>query len=135
MTILYIYITLFTLYFILLACISLKPKKKIRDKYTSRDANICVVVYATGEAETLDNLLKQLKTQNYPKQKYTIYAILDRCEKSSDVTLQGDLDVNVIAVNNIEPIGKSQAFSILAEKLFDVPNIDAYVFLDAKKLC
>ena len=39
-------------------------QKKIRDKYTNKDANICVVVYATGAARTLDNLLKQLKTQN-----------------------------------------------------------------------
>lgn len=92
MTILYIYITIFTLYYIVLACSNLKPAKKIRDKYTNKDANICVVVYATGAARTLDNLLKQLKTQNYPKQRYTIYAILDRCEKSSDVTLQSDLE-------------------------------------------
>ena len=132
MTILYIYITIFTLYYIVLACSNLKPAKKIRDKYTNKDANICVVVYATGAARTLDNLLKQLKTQNYPKQRYTIYAILDRCEKSSDVTLQSDLDINVISINNLEPIGKSQAYSILAEKLSEAHNLDAYVFLDAK---
>lgn len=132
MTILYIYITIFTLYYIVLACSNLKPAKKIRDKYTNKDANICVVVYATGPARTLDNLLKQLKTQNYPKQRYTIYAILDRCEKSSDVTLQSDLDINVISINNLEPIGKSQAYSILAEKLSEAHNLDAYVFLDAK---
>ena len=55
MTILYIYITIFTLYYIVLACSNLKPAKKIRDKYTNKDANICVVVYATGAARTLDN--------------------------------------------------------------------------------
>lgn len=132
MPILYIYITIFTLYFIVLACAGLKHSKKVRDKYTSKDSNICVVVYATGEAKTLDNLLKQLKNQNYPKQRYTIYAILDRCEKSEDVTLQSDLDVNVISINNMEPIGKSQAYSILAEKLSEAKNLDAYVFLDAK---
>lgn len=132
MTILYIYITIFTIYFIILACISLKPSKKIRDKYTPKDSNLCVVVYATGEAYTLENLLKQLKNQDYPKQRYTIYAILDKCKKSSDVTLQSDLDINVISIDNLEPIGKSQAYSILAEKLSDVQNLDAYVFLDAK---
>ena len=132
MTIIYIYITIFTIYFIILACTSIKSSKKIRDKYTSKDANICVVVYATGEARTLDNLLKQLKHQDYPKQRYTIYAILDKCKKSSDVTLQGDLDINFINIDNLEPIGKSQAYSILAEKLSEVPNLDAYVFLDSK---
>ncbi len=132
MTILYLYITIFTLYFILLACTSIKRTKKVRDKYTSKDSNICVVVYATGEANTLENLLKQLKHQNYPKQKYTIYAILDKCKKSSDVTLQGDLDINIISIDNLEPIGKSQAYSILAEKLSEAQNLDAYVFLDSK---
>ena len=123
MTILYIYITIFTLYYIVLACSNLKPAKKIRDKYTNKDANICVVVYATGAARTLDNLLKQLKTQNYPKQRYTIYAILDRCEKSSDVTLQSDLDINVISINNLEPIGKSQAYSSSSYRFSSVAKV------------
>jgi hypothetical protein len=34
--------------------------------YTPKDANLCVVVYATGEADTLENLIKQLKNQNHP---------------------------------------------------------------------
>jgi len=131
MTILYIYITLFTLYFIVLACANFKSARKVRDKYTPKDSNICVVVYATGDGKTLDNLIMQLKSQTYPKQRYTIYAILDRCEKSEDVTLQSDLDVNVISINNLEPIGKSQAYSILAEKLSEANNLDAYVFLDS----
>lgn len=132
MTILYIYITIFTIYYIILALVSIKPTKKVRDKYTLRDSNICVAVYATGEAKTLDNLIKQLKNQNYPHQHYTIYAILDKCDNNLDITLQSDLDVNVINVNNLEPIGKSQAYSILAEKLSEAKNLDAYVFLDAK---
>lgn len=132
MTILYIYITIFTIFYTILALASLKSTKKIRDKYTNRDSNICVVVYASGKVDTLENLLKQLKNQNYPKSRYTIYAILDKCESLSDVTLQTDLDVNIININNLEPIGKSQAYSILAEKLSEVENLDAYVFLDAK---
>jgi len=132
MTILYIYITIFTIYYIVLACVSLKPVKKIRDKYTSKDSNLCVAVYATGAAKTLDNLIKQLKNQTYSKQHYVIYAILDKCETNLEVTLQSDLDVNIIKVNNMEPIGKSQAYSILAEKLSEAENLDAYVFLDCK---
>lgn len=132
MPILYIYITIFTIYFIILAIASLKNNRKVRDKYTAKDSNLCVVVYATGNVSTLDNLIKQLKTQSYPKQRYSIYVILDKCDRSSDVTLQGDLDVNLIPINNLEPIGKSQAYSILAERLAEADNLDAYVFLDAK---
>ena len=50
----------------------MKSSRKIRDKYTPKDANLCVVIYATGETNTLENLIKQLKNQNYPKQNYTI---------------------------------------------------------------
>lgn len=131
MTFLYIYITIFTIYFTILSIVSLKPIHKIRDRYTSKDSNLCVVVYATGKALKLENLLKQLKEQDYPKNCYSIYAILDKCEDVSEVTLQSDLNVNVVNVNNLEPIGKSQAYSIIAEKLHDVAALEAYVFLDA----
>lgn len=132
MSLLYLYITIFTLYFIVLAVVSMKSKRKVRDKYTSKDANLCVVVYATGASDTLENLIKQLKNQTYSKQNYTIYAILDKCENISEVTLQTELNVNLININNLEPVGKSQAYSIIAEKLQDVKDLDAYVFLDAK---
>jgi len=130
--ILYIYTTIFAIYFIIYAFVLSTPAKKIRDKYTPKDANLCVVVYATGQTDTLENLIKQLKNQNYPKNSYNIYVLLDKCENVPDVTLQSDINVNVISINNIEPIGKSQAYSIIAEKLYDAPNLDAYVFLDSK---
>ena len=132
MTLLYFYISIFTIYFIVLTIAAAKSSKRIRDKYTPKDSNICVVIYATGVSETLENLIKQLKNQVYPKNCYTIYTILDKCENISEVTLQSDLNVNVININNVEPIGKSQAYSIIAEKLHDINDLDAYVFLDAK---
>ena len=132
MCLIYLYITLFTVYFIVLALGGMKQVRKVRDKYTSKEANLCVVVYASGVSETLENLIKQLKNQTYSKQNYTIYAILDKCENVSEVTLQSDLNVNVINFNNLEPVGKSQAYSIIAEKVRDIKDLDAYVFLDAK---
>ena len=132
MSLLYLYITAFTICFIILAVTSMKPPKKVRDKYTPKDANLCVVVYASGNTDTLENLIKQLKSQVYPQQNYTIYTILDKCENVSEVTLQTEMNVNVININNLEPIGKSQAYSIIAEKLRDIKDLDAYVFLDAK---
>lgn len=131
MTILYLYITIFTIYFIVLALISLKSEKKIRDKYTSKDSNMCVIVYASGEAGYLEYLVKQLKSQDYPKERYSIYVILDKVENPPEFIFQTDLEINLVNINNIEPIGKSQAYSILAEKLSEAPNLDAYVFMDS----
>ena len=131
-TILYLYITVFTIYFIVLAIAGLKAEKKVRDKYTSKDSNICVVVYASGDAGTLEYLTRQLKNQTYPHERYTIYVILDKVENPPEFIFQTDLGINVVNINNLEPIGKSQAYSILAEKLSEAPNLDAYIFMDAK---
>jgi len=130
--ILYIYITIFTIYFITLALASLKTQRRVRDKYTSKDSNICVILYASGDAGTLEYLIRQLKNQSYDKDRYTIYVILDKVENPPEFIFQTDLGINVVNINNMEPIGKSQAYSILAEKLSEAPNLDAYVFLDAK---
>ena len=132
MTILYIYITIFTIFYIILALASIKPAKKYRDKYTTKDNNLCVVVYATGKTFTLENLIKQLKNQNYSKDRYRIYAVLDKCENTPELLLETDLDVNVININNLEPVGKSQAYSIMAEKLMEAQGLDAFVFIDSK---
>ena len=130
-TILYLYITIFTIYFILLAIVSLKSERKIRDKYTSKDSNICVILYASGEAGTLEYLIRQLKSQTYDKNRYSIYVVLDKVENPPEFIFQTDLGINVVNINNLEPIGKSQAYSILAEKLSEAPNLDAYVFMDS----
>ena len=119
MSLIYIYVTIFAIYFLVLTVAFCNPQRKIRDKYTPKDSNLCIVVYATGESKTLENLIKQLKTQIYPKECYTIYALLDKCENVSEVTLQTETNVQVINFNNLEPIGKSQAYSIIAEKLHD----------------
>ena len=99
MTILYLYITIFTIYYVILALISLKSERKIRDKYTSKDSNMCVIVYASGEAGYLENLVKQLKSQNYPKERYSIYVILDKVENPPEFIFQTDLEINVVNIN------------------------------------
>lgn len=129
---LYTYITIFTAYYFLLSVINLKAERKIRGKYTSKDSNLCVVLYASGDAGTLEYLIRQLKIQTYITDKYVIYVILDKVENPPEFIFQTDLGINVININNLEPIGKSQAYSILAEKLNEAPKLDAFVFLDAK---
>ena len=68
MELLYLYITTYTAYFLYLTAMSMKSQRKVRDKFTSKNSNICVVVYASGNSDTLENLIKQLKNQDYPKQ-------------------------------------------------------------------
>ena len=86
--VLYLYITIFTVYYIVLALLSLKSERKIRDKYTSTDSNICVVLYASGEAGTLEYLIRQLKNQSYISERYVIYVILDKVENPPEFIFQ-----------------------------------------------
>lgn len=129
----YIYLTVYTVYFTALAVKALqKKKRKLRDEQQKKLHNLCVVVYAHNNKDTVENLIKQLKNQTYPSTNYTIQLILDNCSDNSEVMFQGDLAVNVMNVKNVDTIGKDQAFSIITEKYSSIKDLDAYVFLDAK---
>ncbi len=132
MTILYFYITIFTIYFVLLALQSLRRRRKVRDKYTAKYHNMCVIVYSHNNKETLEQLVKLLKSQDYPSSCYSVYVILDNCTDESEVLLGSELSINVFNIKNMDTVGKTQAYSVLVEKLSQVHGLDAFVFLDAK---
>lgn len=128
----YLYLTVYTVYYAVLAYIAQRRHRKVRDDYGKKYHNLCVVVYAHNNKDTLENLIKQLKNQSYPHNNYTIQLILDNCKDNAEVMFQGDLDVNVMSINNVDTIGRDQAFSIITEKYSTIKDLDAYVFLDAK---
>ena len=132
MILLFLYLSIFTLYFVTLAVISLRREKKQRDTYNQREHNLCVVIYSHNNAKTIENLVKQLKAQTYSKNNYSINVILDNCSDESEFLFQSDLDVNVLNIKNVDTVGKDQAIYIMTERLSTVNNIDAYVFIDAK---
>ena len=128
----YLYLTVFTVYYITLAIASLKHQKKVREDIEKKLHNLCVVVYAHNNKDTVENLIKQLKNQTYPNNHYTVQLVLDNCTDESEVLFQSDIGINVMNVKNVDTIGKDQAFSIITEKYSSINDLDAYVFLDAK---
>lgn len=127
----YLYLTIYTVYFIALANKGLNKIKKARDEYKKHYNNFCVVVYSHNNKDTVENLIKQLKNQTYPQTNYTIQLLLDNCTDETELTFQGDLGVNILNFKNNDTIGRDQAFSILAEKYSAIKDLDAYVFIDA----
>lgn len=123
---------MYTLYYVGLAYVGAKKSKKNREEYPQKYNNLCVVVYSHNNKDTVENLVKQLKNQVYPKNNYTIQVILDNCNDDTEIMFQGDLDVNVMNIKNVDTIGRDQAFSIITERYSTIPDLDAYVFLDAK---
>ena len=81
----YLYLTIYTIYYAALAITGLKREKKNRDDYNKKYNNLCVVVYSHNNKETVENLVKQLKNQTYPKSNYTIQVILDNCKDESEI--------------------------------------------------
>ena len=128
----YLYVTVYTVYFMTLAFAGLKFKRKHRDDYGKKYNNLCVIVYSHNNTETVENLIKQLKNQTYPSSNYTIQLALDNCNDNSELLFKGDLGVNVLNFKNGDTIGKDQVFSIIAEKYTTIRDLDAYVFVDAR---
>lgn len=137
LNILYIYIALYSVYFLILAIRNLNDRKfRIQQKYNELDHqhNFCFVIYSHNSEKALEILVKQLKTQNYPKENFSTYVILDNCQDNSEKLFINDNFVQVLSIKNQETVGKDQAISILLEKLSQAnASCDAYVFLDANR--
>ncbi|MBP7211557.1 glycosyltransferase family 2 protein [bacterium] len=134
--IIYIYVAVFTVYFLALSIRNLKDKKLKKQKELEKyeiNNNFCIIVYSHNDSTTLQNLIKQLRAQNYPPEAYTVYVILDNCTDNSEQIVTSSF-VKPLIIKNQGTIGKDQAISILLEKLSSNAEIyTAYVFLDANR--
>ena len=118
--ILYIFAAAYTLYFLALALRNLNDKTFDREKrysqYEEKD-NIAVVIYAHNNKKTLANLIREIKSQDYPINNFKVFVILDNCTDGSQEIFAGDNFIHVIDVKGVGTIGKDQAISILLEQL------------------
>ena len=134
--VLYIFAAAYTLYFLALSVRNLNDKPFTREKrysqYEEKD-NISVVIYAHNNKKTLANLIREIKSQDYPINNFKVFAILDNCTDGSQELFAGDNFIHVIDVKGVGTIGKDQAISILLEQLSHDELIDSYVFIDADR--
>lgn len=136
LNILYIYIAVYSVYFLVLAIKNINDRKfRIQARYNkmSYRNSLCVIIYSHNNEVTLETLVKQLKDQDYPLENFATYVILDNCSDNSEKLFINDNFVQVFNIKDQETIGKDQAISILLEKLSAVQNCNAYVFLDATR--
>lgn len=134
--ILYIYIAVYSLYFLALAVRNLNDKpfriEKRYSQYEEKD-NLAVIIYARNNKITLDNLIKELKMQDYPINNFRVFVILDNCSDGSDQLFINEEFVNLINISGVGTVGKDQAVSMLIERLSKDQSIDSYVFMDADR--
>lgn len=134
--ILYLFVAAYTLYFLALALRNLNDTSFKREKrysqYEEKD-NLAVVIYSHNNKRTLENLVRELKMQDYPINNFKVFAILDNCSDGSQELFVNDSFVHVIDVKGVGTIGKDQAISILLEQLSHDGLIDSYVFIDGDR--
>ena len=133
--ILYIYLLIYTLYMFILACRNLKDKRIILEKkysaYDSVKNTLAVVIYSHNNKAALEELINELKMQDYPLGNFKVYAILDNCNDGSEKMFENDRFVHVLNIQDVGTLGKTQAISMLIDNIKNDEDIDAYVFIDA----
>ena len=132
--ILYIYAAVYSFYFLALAIRNLNDKPfKIEKRYSQYDEkdNLAVVIYARNNKITLENLVKELKMQDYPINNFRVFVILDNCSDGSEQLFVNQPFINLINIKNVGTVGKDQAVAMLLERLSKDTTIDSYVFIDA----
>lgn len=136
LNILYIYAALYSVYFLALAVRNLNDKPfKIEKRYAQYEEkeNLAVVVYARNNKITLENLIKEIKMQDYPIDNFRVFVILDNSTDGSDQLFENETFINLINIKDVGTVGKDQAVSILIERLSKDDTIGAYVFVDADR--
>lgn len=136
LNLLYFYVVIYSIYFFVSSIKNLSGKKfEIQRKYSGINAQneLCVIVYSHNNELILQNLIKQLKLQDYPVDKFSVYVILDNCSDNSEKLFINEHFIKVFNISDQDTVGKDQAISILLEKLSSAQNFNAYVFLDANR--
>lgn len=134
--ILFIYVAIYSLYFLALSLRNLNDKPfKIEKRYSQYDVkeNIAVIIYARNNKCTLENLIKELKMQDYPINNFRIFTILDNSTDGSEQLFVNESFINLINIKDVGTVGKDQAVSMLIERLSKDDTIEAYVFIDADR--
>lgn len=134
--ILYIFAVIYTLYFLALAIRNLNDtafsKEKRLSLYEEKD-NIAVVIYSHNNRRTLANLVREIKSQDYPINNFKVFLLLDNCTDGSQEMFIEENFIRVVDIKGVGTVGKDQAVSILLEQLSQDDLIDSYVFIDADR--
>lgn len=127
---------LYALYYALIALTSRKRKRYVRSgRYNLANYynNIVIIIYSHNNEKETAALLEALNRQNYPKNNYKTYIILDNCTDNSSNVLEMVGGANIFRVGDSYTVGKDESISQLLERLITFKNINAYVFLSANR--
>lgn len=124
---------LYGLYFIVCAALGfVKPKSKRIIKKTNKENYFAILVPARNEEKVIANLVESLKKQNYNKEKYKIYVVVNNC---TDNTKENALKAGAEVLECQEKVKtKGETLRWAFSNLKDNKKIDAYVIFDADNI-
>jgi len=131
---LYAYLIIYTIYLLVLSVRNLKDKPfYIERKYSKYDGyknKFAVIIYSHNHKDCLEELIQELKMQDYPLSDFKVYAILDDCNDGSEKIFEHDNFVHVMNIQDVGTLGKNKSIEMLLEELKKDESIDAYIFID-----
>ncbi len=133
----YLYVIVYTLYLFVLSVRNLKDKpftiEKKYSKYDDNRTNFAVIIYSHNHKECLEELVEELKMQDYPLANFRVYAVLDDCNDGSEKLFEHDNFIHVLNIQDVGTLGKNKAVSMLLDELKKETSIDAYIFIDGTR--
>jgi len=116
-------------YFIITGLCVLMDKKEIKDG--TKKHKFAIIIPARNEAKVIGNLLKSLNKQEYPKELYDVYVVINNC-KDNTKTIAQENKAKIIEC--LKPISsKGTALRTAFAKLSSV-DYDAYLIFDADNI-
>lgn len=95
-----------------------------------------VIIAARNESQVISELIKSLKTQNYPRDLLDIYVVADNCTDHT-ATVARRCGATVFERNNLQKVGKSYALNYAFERiesLYGIRHYDGYFVFDADNI-
>ena len=117
-------------YFVIMA-FGVFRKREIKLKFKKNNF-FAILVAARNEELVIGNLIDSLKRQNYPKDSYEIFVIVNNC---TDNTKKVAKDAGATVIDCNEKVkSKGDVLKFAFEKLKNNKEIDAYVIFDADNI-
>jgi len=126
-------VTIFWLYQLMVSICSLV---KLKDKpiLEEKENRFMAIIPAHNEEKVIENLVRSLREQNYPRELYDIYVIADNC---TDQTARIARDAGAIVYERFDEEHKTKGFALqwfLKQKIEEDAPYDAFCVFDADNI-
>lgn len=119
----------YLIYYVITGLCILKQKSKIKEE--TKKHKFAVIVPARNEEKVIGNLLKSLNNQEYPKDYYDIFVVVNNCtDRTKEIALENDAQV-IECKTSVK--SKGEALKIAFSKLND-NDYEAYIIFDADNI-